>query len=128
MSEIKLDPEALEAAAQAGREAIRPYQRLAPGPDAAQSALEWREMQEVHQRPFRMIARAAVERYLDHLASKGVRPMPENQFERLALAVVLLREFVDKVQGNEALVEELRQKLTYGADYFDAHKDTFYEG
>ena len=45
--------------AKAVREAIRPYQRHAPGPEAALSNLEWEEMSEVAQRPFLIMARAA---------------------------------------------------------------------
>lgn len=76
MTQPKLDDEALEAAAKAGREAIRPFQRLNPGENGAQSSLEWEEMQEVYQRPFRQIARAAITAYLAKRREQGFAEMP----------------------------------------------------
>ena len=47
------------------REAVRPYQRQTPGEGGAVSNLDWDEMPEVHQRPFRMMARTAVKTMRD---------------------------------------------------------------
>ena len=60
----------VEKIAQAMREKVRPYQRQTPGEYGATSNLEWNEMPEVHQRPFRMMARAAIEEMKNH------RPAP----------------------------------------------------